>query len=118
MAASDVANSRMLPYVALGLAIIAEVCATSALKASDGFSRLWPSVVVVVGYGVAFALLSVTLRTIPVGIAYAIWYGDPHPRAGARYKIKRSYRRRISGPDRSRARRACAGASRGSNRSG
>jgi len=65
----------MLPYVALGLAIIAEVCATSALKASDGFSRLWPSVVVVVGYGVAFALLSVTLRTIPVGIAYAIWSG-------------------------------------------
>ena len=62
-------------YLCLGLAIVAEVCATSALKASESFTRLWPSVVVVVGYGIAFALLSVTLRTIPVGIAYAIWSG-------------------------------------------
>jgi len=56
-------------------AIAAEVVATSALKASEGFTRLWPSVVVALGYGVAFYLLSLTLRTIPVGIAYAIWSG-------------------------------------------
>jgi small multidrug resistance pump len=62
-------------YAWLGLAIVAEVIATSALKASDGFSRLWPSVVTVVGYGVAFYALSLTLRTVPTGIAYAIWSG-------------------------------------------
>ncbi|MDR7135269.1 small multidrug resistance pump [Lysobacter niastensis] len=56
-------------------AIAAEVVATSALKASEGFTRLWPSLVVALGYGVAFYLLSLTLRTIPVGIAYAIWSG-------------------------------------------
>nr|WP_282450449.1 SMR family transporter [Marinobacter xestospongiae] len=56
-------------------AIGAEVVATSALKASDGFSRLWPSVLVVVGYGLAFYLLALTLRSIPVGVAYAIWSG-------------------------------------------
>ena len=62
-------------YAWLGLAIVAEVIATSALKASDGFSRLWPSVVTVVGYGIAFYALSLTLRTMPTGIAYAIWSG-------------------------------------------
>ncbi|MCA1326491.1 SMR family transporter [Herbaspirillum sp. alder98] len=65
----------MHPYLALGIAIVSEVIATSALRASDGFSRLWPSVAVVVGYGLAFYFLSVTLRTIPVGITYAIWSG-------------------------------------------
>jgi len=65
----------MHPWILLGSAIVAEVIATSALKASDGFSRLWPSLIVIVGYGVAFVLLSLTLRTIPVGIAYAIWSG-------------------------------------------
>lgn len=65
----------MQPWILLGSAIVAEVIATSALKASDGFSRLWPSLIVIVGYGVAFVLLSLTLRTIPVGIAYAIWSG-------------------------------------------
>lgn len=59
----------------LGIAIIAEVVATSALKAAEGFTRVIPSVVVVVGYLVAFYFLSLTLRTIPVGIAYAIWSG-------------------------------------------
>lgn len=59
----------------LAFAIVAEVIATSALKASDGFTRLLPSVIVVLGYGLAFFLLSLTLRTIPVGIAYAIWSG-------------------------------------------
>jgi small multidrug resistance pump len=62
-------------YLYLAIAIIAEVIATSALKASEGFSQLWPSVVVVVGYGAAFYFLSLVLRTIPVGIAYAIWAG-------------------------------------------
>ena len=50
-------------------------CATSALKSSEGFTRLLPSVVVVTGYVVAIYLLSLTLRTIPVGVAYAIWSG-------------------------------------------
>lgn len=58
----------------LAIAIISEVLATSALKASDGFTRLHPSIVVV-GYGLAFYFLSLTLRTIPVGIAYAVWSG-------------------------------------------
>ena len=57
------------------LAIVSEVVATSALKSSESFSRLWPSVLTVVGYGVAFYLLSLTLREMPVGIAYAIWSG-------------------------------------------
>jgi len=59
----------------LGLAIIAEVIGTSAMRASDGFSRLWPSLLTVICYGAAFYLLSITLRTIPVGIAYAVWSG-------------------------------------------
>lgn len=59
----------------LGIAIVAEVVATSALKASEGFSRWLPSLVVVVGYAIAFYFLSLTLRTMPVGVAYAIWSG-------------------------------------------
>lgn len=62
-------------YWALGLAIVAEVVGTTALKASDGFTRLGPSLVVVVGYATAFYCLSLVLRTIPVGVAYAIWSG-------------------------------------------
>lgn len=65
----------MNAWVTLALAIVAEVIGTSALKASAGFSRLWPSVVVVVGYGIAFYFLSLTLKQIPVGIAYAVWSG-------------------------------------------
>jgi small multidrug resistance pump len=57
------------------IAIIAEVAATSALKAADGFTKLWPSVIVVVGYATAFYFLSLTVRVIPVGIVYAIWSG-------------------------------------------
>jgi small multidrug resistance pump len=64
-----------MPYVYLAISIIAEVIGTSALKASEGFTKLWPSVVVVVGYGVAFHFLSLTLKTIPIGVAYAIWAG-------------------------------------------
>jgi small multidrug resistance pump len=65
----------MNAWLTLGLAILAEVIATSALKASDGFSHLWPSVVVIVGYGIAFFCLSLTLRQMPLGIAYAVWSG-------------------------------------------
>lgn len=65
----------MTNWAFLALAIVAEVVATSSLKASDGFTRLVPSAVVVVGYGVAFYLLSLALRSIPVGTAYAIWAG-------------------------------------------
>ncbi|WP_322469781.1 SMR family transporter [Hydrogenophaga sp. SNF1] len=62
-------------YLYLGIAIVAEVAATTALKSSAGFSRLWPSVAVVVGYSVAFYFLALTLKTLPTGIAYAIWSG-------------------------------------------
>lgn len=62
-------------WLYLTIAILSEVVATSALKASAGFTRLYPSVLVVVGYGLAFYFLSLTLRTIPVGIAYAVWSG-------------------------------------------
>ncbi len=65
----------MHPYLLLGIAIVSEVIATSALRASDGFTRLIPSVTVVIGYALAFLFLSMTLKTIPVGIAYAIWSG-------------------------------------------
>lgn len=64
-----------MPYVYLAIAIVAEVIGTSALKASEGFSKTIPSLVVVAGYGVAFYCLSLTLKTIPVGVAYAIWSG-------------------------------------------
>jgi small multidrug resistance pump len=66
---------RVPPYALLAIAIVAEVIATSAMRASDGFSRLLPSAVVVLGYGVAFYCLSLTLRSIPVGIVYAVWSG-------------------------------------------
>ncbi|SAI33692.1 mebrane transport protein [Bordetella ansorpii] len=62
-------------WLYLALAIGAEIIATSALKGAEGFTRLWPSVITVVGYGVAFYFLSMTLRTIPMGVAYAIWSG-------------------------------------------
>ncbi len=62
-------------YAYLSIAIIAEVIATSALKASEEFTRLVPSILVIAGYGIAFYCLSLVLRTIPLGIAYAIWCG-------------------------------------------
>lgn len=68
-------DETMKNWIFLFAAIVAEVIATSALKASDGFTRPWPTVVLVAGYGAAFYLLSLTLRAIPVGIAYAIWSG-------------------------------------------
>jgi multidrug transporter EmrE-like cation transporter len=65
----------MNAWLLLGTAIVAEVIGTSALKASEGFTRLLPSVVVVLGYAVAFYCLSLVLKTVPVGIAYAVWSG-------------------------------------------
>jgi small multidrug resistance pump len=65
----------MQQWLFLSIAIIGEVIATSALKASEGFSRLWPSLIVVAGYATAFYFLSLTLKTIPVGVVYAIWSG-------------------------------------------
>ncbi len=64
-----------MTYLYLLIAIASEVVATSALKASDGFTVLLPSLVTFIGYAIAFYLLSLTLRTIPVGIVYAIWSG-------------------------------------------
>ena len=62
-------------YWYLAIAIVAEVVATNALKSSDEFTKLVPSIIVVVGYGAAFYFLSLVLKSIPVGIAYAIWAG-------------------------------------------
>ena len=62
-------------WLYLAVAIVSEVIATSALKSSESFTKLYPSLVVVIGYGMAFYFLSMTLRTIPVGIAYAVWSG-------------------------------------------
>ena len=62
-------------YIYLSVAIISEVIATTALKSSASFTRLVPSLIVVVGYSIAFYTLSLTLKTISVGVAYAIWAG-------------------------------------------
>jgi small multidrug resistance pump len=68
-------GSSGLGYLWLAIAIVAEVIGTSALRASAGFTRLAPSLVVVGGYGVAFYCLSLTLKSMPVGIVYAIGSG-------------------------------------------
>ncbi|WP_136617444.1 MULTISPECIES: SMR family transporter [Mesorhizobium] len=65
----------MPAYAILALAIIGEVVATSAMKASEGFTRLGPSILVLLGYAAAFFFLSQVLDRIPVGVAYAIWAG-------------------------------------------
>ncbi|EKE44085.1 Orf3/QacEdelta1 fusion protein [Oceaniovalibus guishaninsula JLT2003] len=62
-------------YIQLAVAILAEVIATTALAASDGFTRKGPAAVTVLGYGVAFYLLSLTLRVLPTGVVYAVWSG-------------------------------------------
>lgn len=64
-----------MAYLYLAIAIVAEVVATSALKASEQFTRLVPSLLVVVGYGIAFYFMTLVLRTIPIGITYAVWSG-------------------------------------------
>ena len=65
----------MLRYILLSLAIVFETIATSFLKQSEQFSKLWPTVMMVVCYGASFYLLSIVLKTMPIGIAYAIWSG-------------------------------------------
>ena len=65
----------MSKWLYLTLAILSEVTATSFLKSSDGFTKFWPSVIVVVGYCLAFYFLSLTLDAIPIGVAYAVWSG-------------------------------------------
>lgn len=62
-------------YLYLMVAIVAEVTATTFLKSSEGFTRLWPSLITAIGYGVAFYCLSLALRTMSTGVAYAIWSG-------------------------------------------
>ena len=62
-------------WLAIAIAIVAEVTATNALKASNEFTRLWPSLIVVAGYGVAFYFMTISMRVLPVGIMYAIWSG-------------------------------------------
>lgn len=64
-----------MAYLLLAVAIVAEVVATTLLKASDGFTRLLPAALSLLGYGIAFALLAQVVRTVPTGIAYAIWAG-------------------------------------------
>jgi small multidrug resistance pump len=68
-------SGNLMSWLHLGIAILAEVIGTTALKASDGFSKIIPSLIVVVAYGASFYFLSLTLKVIPVGIAYAIWSG-------------------------------------------
>ena len=65
----------MNKWIYLTLAIFSEVMATASLKSTEGFTKLWPSVLVLVGYSAAFYFLSLTLDAIPIGVAYAIWSG-------------------------------------------
>ncbi len=65
----------MNAWLLLTIAIAAEVVGTTALKASEGFTRFWPAVLVALGYGVAFYCLSLVVKSIPLGVAYAVWSG-------------------------------------------
>ena len=67
--------ASLAKWAYLGLAILTEVIATASLKSTEGFTKLWPSIVVVIGYCLAFYFLSLTLETISIGVAYAIWSG-------------------------------------------
>tara|TARA_B100000965_G_scaffold365511_1_gene350041 strand:- start:614 stop:940 length:327 start_codon:yes stop_codon:yes gene_type:complete len=64
-----------MKWIYLSVAIIAEVIATSALKESQGFTKTTPSLITILGYGVAFYFLSLTLKTLPIAISYAVWSG-------------------------------------------
>lgn len=64
-----------MPYIVLMFAVLAETIGTTALQASQQFSKPLPSVIVVVAYGIAFYLLAIALKTFPVGVAYAMWSG-------------------------------------------
>jgi len=68
-------NLTSMPWLLLSIAIVAEIAGTLFLKASDGLSRLWPSIGVGIGYVIAFTLMAISLKKIDVGITYAIWSG-------------------------------------------
>lgn len=85
-----------MKYIFLFLAIVAEVIATSAMKASNQFTLLLPSLLTVAGYGVSFYLLSFALKSIPVGIAYATWSGAGIVLVSAIGVIL--YKQRLDGP--------------------
>ena len=72
---ADSSALAMNKWIYLTVAIFSEVMATASLKSTEGFTKLWPSVLVLVGYSAAFYFLSLTLDTIPIGVAYAIWSG-------------------------------------------
>ena len=72
---ADSSALAMNKWIYLTLAIFSEVMATASLKSTEGFTKMWPSVLVLVGYSAAFYFLSLTLDTIPIGVAYAIWSG-------------------------------------------
>lgn len=65
----------MKSFIILFFAILSEVIATTSLKFSEGFTKLVPSIIVVIGYGLSFYLLSLSLKVFPIGVAYAIWSG-------------------------------------------
>ncbi len=64
-----------MAYFYLAIAVISEVVATSALKASEEFTKFFPSLIVIIGYAAAFYFFTLILRTIPVGVTYALWSG-------------------------------------------
>ena len=64
-----------MAWVLLSIAIAAEILGTLSLKASDGLSKLWPSLGVLIGYALAFTLMAISLKKLDVGITYAIWSG-------------------------------------------
>lgn len=64
-----------MAYVFLLIAIASEVVATSLLRSTEGFSRLWPTVACLSGYALSFVMLSQAVKTVPVGVAYAMWSG-------------------------------------------
>jgi small multidrug resistance pump len=68
-------SETTLTYLYLTLAIVSEVTATSTLKATEQFTKLMPSLIVIIGYVISFFFLSLTLKNMPTGIAYAIWSG-------------------------------------------
>ena len=68
-------TERQSMYLYLTVAIIAEVIATSALKSSEGFTKLIPSIIVIAGYGISFYFFALLIKTMPLGIAYSLWAG-------------------------------------------
>jgi len=68
-------NLIVVPWILLSIAIAAEIAGTLLLKASDGLSKLWPSIGVAIGYAIAFSLMAISLKKLEVGITYAIWSG-------------------------------------------